>query len=403
MKLIQREQYMDFLRGHREKHSIKVVSGVRRSGKSTLFRLYKEELLAEGVSPEQIISINFEELEYEELQEYHALHQYVMDRLIPGKMMYIFLDEIQHVPEFERAVDSLYVKENTDIYVTGSNAYFMSSEIATLLAGRYVQIEMLPLSFKEFCEAYEDRGLQVSEIYQLYLEQSSFPGALQYADNQWSQQEYLQGIINSVVLKDVMTRAKGADVQILESLLKFMVANVGSLLNPKKIADSLTSAGRKVDGRTIERYIGALRDALLMYQADRYDVRGKELLKVNAKYYMVDPAFRNILLPANRRDRGHVLENIVYLELIRRGYRVYVGHLQKGEIDFVAQKPGQVEYYQVSETVLDPNTLERELAPFSYIADNHPKILLTLDVINRNANYEGIYQYNVLDWLLGKV
>ena len=399
MPLIQREQYLAFLRRHKDQDVIKVVSGVRRCGKSTLFELFKQELLASGVKANQIISINFEDLEFEPLQEYHALHEYIVERLISETPMYVFLDEVQHVPQFEKVVGSLFIKPNVDIYITGSNAYFMSSDIATLLTGRYVQIEMLPLSFKEFHSAYSQQNLLDMDIYNLYIEHSSFPRLVHVEDDE-SIDEYLESILNTVVLKDIVTRLKINDVMILQDIVRYIMANVGSLLSPNKVAKSLVSAGRKIDNKTVERYLQGLQDSLLLYKVNRYDVRGKELLRINAKYYSVDVTLRNLIVGNTSRDTGHILENIVFLELIRRGYTVYVGQLAKGEIDFVAEKAGIIEYYQVSETVLDPNTLNRELAPLEAINDQYPKFLLTLDELNKNANYDGIQQRNVLEWLL---
>ena len=401
MKLIQRHGYIEFLRRNRERSIIKVVSGIRRCGKSTLFRLFKDELLAEGVKPEQIISINFEELEYEPLREYHALYQYILNQMQPNQMNYIFLDEIQHVDQFHRVVDSLFVKENTDIYITGSNAYFMSSDIATLLTGRYVEIQMLPLSFAEFYYSkYEEQQYSLIPAYEAYLRESSFPYTQQLGGEDFDIQEYLRGLFNTLLLHDVVVRLKINDVMILQDIVRYIMANVGSLLSPNKIAKSLVSAGRKIDNKTVERYLQGLQDSLLLYKVNRYDVRGKELLRINAKYYSVDATLRNLIVGSTGRDTGHILENIVFLELIRRGYTVYVGQLAKGEIDFVAEKAGITEYYQVSETVLDPNTLNRELAPLEAINDQYPKFLLTLDELNKNANYDGIQQRNVLEWLL---
>ena len=399
MSLIQREQYLDFLRRHKDQDVIKVVSGVRRCGKSTLFELFKQELLASGVKPNQIISINFEDLEYEALQEYHALHEYIVERLIPDASVYVFLDEVQHVPQFEKVVGSLFIKPNVDIYITGSNAYFMSSDIATLLTGRYVQIEMLPLSFKEFHSAYSQQNLSDMEIYNLYIEHSSFPRLVRVEDDE-SIDEYLESILNTVVLKDIVTRLKITDVPLLLDIIKYLLANIGSLINPTKIANTLTSYGRKTDNKTVEKYLQGLKDGLLIYEVDRFDVKGKALLQRNAKYYVVDSAFRKFLLSRTDSDRGHILENIVYLELVRRGYHVYVGQLQNGEIDFVAKKPHQLEYYQVSYTVMEDATLRRELSPLEQLDDNYPKYLLTMDVLHKTDNHNGIEQKNVLDWLL---
>lgn len=399
MPLIQREQYLAFLRRHKDQDVIKVVSGVRRCGKSTLFELFKQELLASGVKANQIISINFEDLEYEPLQEYHALHEYIVERLIPDIPMYVFLDEVQHVVQFEKVVGSLFIKPNVDIYITGSNAYFMSSDIATLLTGRYVQVEMLPLSFKEFHSAYSQQNLSDMDIYNLYIEHSSFPRLVHVEDDE-SIDEYLESILNTVILKDIVTRLKITDVPLLLDIIKYLLANIGSLINPTKIANTLTSYGRKTDNKTVEKYLQGLKDGLLIYEVDRFDVKGKALLQRNAKYYVVDSAFRKFLLSRTDSDRGHILENIVYLELIRRGYRVYVGHLQNGEIDFVAKKPHRLEYYQVSYTVMEDTTLRRELSPLEKLDDNYPKYLLTMDVLHKTDNHNGIEQKNVLDWLL---
>ena len=399
MPLIQREQYLAFLRRHKDQDVIKVVSGVRRCGKSTLFELFKQELLASGVKANQIISINFEDLEYEPLQEYHALHEYIVERLIPDIPMYVFLDEVQHVVQFEKVVGSLFIKPNVDIYITGSNAYFMSSDIATLLTGRYVQVEMLPLSFKEFHSAYSQQNFSDMDIYNLYIEHSSFPRLVHVEDDE-SIDEYLESILNTVVLKDIVTRLKITDVPLLLDIIKYLLANIGSLINPTKIANTLTSYGRKTDNKTVEKYLQGLKDGLLIYEVDRFDVKGKALLQRNAKYYVVDSAFRKFLLSRTDSDRGHILENIVYLELIRRGYRVYVGHLQNGEIDFVAKKPHRLEYYQVSYSVMEDTTLRRELSPLEQLDDNYPKYLLTMDVLHKTDNHNGIEQKNVLDWLL---
>ena len=399
MPLIQREQYLEFFRRHKDQDVIKVVSGVRRCGKSTLFELFKQELLASGIKANQIISINFEDLEYEPLQEYHALHEYIVERLIPDIPMYVFLDEVQHVVQFEKVVGSLFIKPNVDIYITGSNAYFMSSDIATLLTGRYVQVEMLPLSFKEFHSAYSQQNLSDMDIYNLYIEHSSFPRLVHVEDDE-SIDEYLESILNTVVLKDIVTRLKITDVPLLLDIIKYLLANIGSLINPTKIANTLTSYGRKTDNKTVEKYLQGLKDGLLIYEVDRFDVKGKALLQRNAKYYVVDSAFRKFLLSRTDSDRGHILENIVYLELVRRGYRVYVGHLQNGEIDFVAKKPHRLEYYQVSYSVMEDTTLRRELSPLEKLDDNYPKYLLTMDVLHKTDNHNGIEQKNVLDWLL---
>lgn len=399
MKLIPRPEYMNFLKRYQDHHLIKVISGVRRCGKSTLFYLYRQYLLNHGVMPEQIITINFEDLAYESLCEYHALYRYIMERMQADKMNYIFLDEIQHVKNFEKVVDSLFIKDNADVYITGSNAYFMSGDLATLLTGRYVELSMLPLSFREFSQGMTG-DMSLSEQYNAYIRISSFPYALQFQDDSQAVEEYLSGIYNTILVKDTLRRMRSSDTMMVESLMKFLAANIGSLISPNKIANSMTSAGRKIDNKTVEKYLQGLKDSLLIYQADRFNVRGKQLLKINAKYYLVDPAFRRLLINDTGRDTGHILENVVYLELLRRGDKVYVGQLPRGEIDFVVEKSGTREYYQVAESTLLPEVLERELKPLQSVPDQYPKYLLTLDEIAPEADYDGIKKKNVLRWLL---
>ena len=402
METIERNQYLEFLQRHRDKHIIKVVSGFRRCGKSVLFQLFRKYLLEQGVREENIIAINFEDLAFEDLQEYHALYQYVTSHMQPDGMNYIFLDEIQHVPEFEKAVDSLFIKENADVYITGSNAYFMSGELATLLSGRYVELKMLPLSFKEYygsCGMAANHSLQ--EIYERYISDSSFPYTMQLDGRQQDISEYLSGLYSTVILKDVVGRLHIADVKMLESIVKYLFANVGSLLSVKKIADAMTSAGRKIDNKTVERYLKGLQDSCLIYPAERFDIRGKELLKINPKYYVVDAAIRYLKVGRHLQDTGHILENTVYLELLRRGYKVYVGAMTGGEVDFVTKDAqDRLAYYQVSESTLQSEVMERELKPLQRIKDNYPKYLLTLDEVNATADYDGIQKKNVLKWLL---
>ena len=380
-------------------NQVKVISGVHRCGKSTLFYLYRQYLLQHGVMPEQIITINFEDLAYESLCEYHALYRYIIERMQADKMNYIFLDEIQHVKNFEKVVDSLFIKDNADVYITGSNAYFMSGDLATLLTGRYVELSMLPLSFHEFSQGMPG-NMSLSEQYNAYIRISSFPYALQFQDDSQAVEEYLSGIYNTILVKDTLWRMRSSDTMMVESLMKFLAANIGSLISPNKIANSMTRAGRKIDNKTVEKYLQGLKDSLLIYQADRFDVRGKQLLKINAKYYLVDPAFRRLFINDTGRDTGHILENVVYLELLRRGDKVYVGQLPRGEIDFVVEKSGTRKYYQVAESTLLPEVLERELKPLQSVPDQYLKYLLTLDEIAPEADYDGIKKKNVLRWLL---
>ena len=397
-KLIERKEYLDFLIRNSNKPIIKVVSGVRRCGKSTLFDLYRLHLIANGISAEQIISINFEELEFEELTDYKKLYAYIVERLIPNQMNYVFLDEIQHVTAFEKAVDSLYVKKNVDLYLTGSNAYFMSSELATLLAGRYIELQMLPLSFKEYCSANTDAS-SLSEKYQRYLIQSSFPYACIYLQNQTDINTYLQGLYNTILIKDIATRYKIGDINMLESVIKFIFSNIGNRLSPKSIADTMTSQGRKIDNKTVENYLRSLTESLMIYQSKRYNIKGKQFLKLQEKYYIVDIGLRFMLIGGKNLDVGHILENIVYLELLRRGYDIYVGQLDDKEVDFVAMSQNNIVYFQIAASVRDETTLKRELAPLLAIKDSYPKYILTLDE-DPDADYNGIKRINVLQWLL---
>ena len=386
------------------------MSGVRRCGKSTLFEIYKDFLLENGVAKNQIISINFEDIDYEELTDYKKLYEYIKSKMIGDKKNYIFLDEIQHVDKFEKVVDSLFIKENTDLYITGSNAYFMSSELATILSGRYIELKMLPLSFKEYYQAkleYEKMEQKENRIsktliqyYNEYIVNSSFPYTLQLDSNLKNIHEYLSGIYNSVLLKDIVARLKISDVMRLESVVKYIFDNIGNLTSLSKIANTLTSMGRKTDAKTIEKYIRGLTDSLLVHEVSRYNIKGKEFLSTLSKYYVADLGLRQMILGNRNIDMGHILENIIYLELIRRKGNVYVGQFDKKEIDFVVINSNEIEYYQVALTVLDENTLKRELDAFKNIKDNYPKYLITLDDVMVNTDYDGIKVVNALEWLL---
>lgn len=396
--LIQRTEYLKFLMEWKDSQIIKVITGIRRCGKSTLLDLFRDYLRTEGVADAQIISINFEEAENEALQDYHALYDHVKSKMLPDKMNYIFLDEIQHVCEYQKAVDSLFVKKNTDVYITGSNAYFMSGELATLLSGRYVELKMLPLSFAEYASAFT--GIpNKEELYRNYIYNSSFPYTVDLTSRR-NVHAYLDGIYSTVVLNDIVARKKIQDVSMLKSVIQFMFDNIGNPCSMKKIADSLTSAGRKISSHTVENYVDGITESLLMYRVGRYDIKGKEYLQLYDKYFLVDIGLRYYLLGTRNADQGHILENIVYLELLRRGYTVYIGKVGASEVDFVAQDHnGDIEYYQVALTVRDENTLKRELASLDSISDHNPKYLLTMDNVPP-ASYKGIRQKYVLDWLL---
>ena len=407
---IDRKEYLDFLVKSKDRQIIKVVSGVRRCGKSTLFEIYKDFLLENGVEKNQIISINFEDMDYEELTDYKKLYEYIKSKMIGDKKNYIFLDEIQHVDKFEKVVDSLFIKENTDLYITGSNAYFMSSELATLLSGRYIELKMLPLSFKEYYQAKleyekmeqkENRTLKtLIQYYNEYIVNSSFPYTLQLDSDLKNIHEYLSGIYNSVLLKDIVARLKISDVMRLESVVKYIFDNIGNLTSLSKIANTLTSMGRKTDAKTIEKYIRGLTDSLLVHEVSRYNIKGKEFLSTLSKYYVADLGLRQMILGNRNIDMGHILENVIYLELLRRKGNVYVGQFDKNEIDFVIVNSNEIEYYQVALTVLDENTLKRELDTFKNIKDNYPKYLITLDDVMVNTDYDGIKVVNALEWLL---
>lgn len=396
--MIQRPNYINFLKEWKDKQIIKVVSGVRRCGKSTLFDIYQDFLRSSGVPDEQIIAINFEEAENEPLLDYRALYDYVKSKMLPDRMNYIFLDEIQHVAEYQKAVDSLFVKKNADVYITGSNAYFMSGELATLLSGRYVELKMLPLSFAEYASAFAP-GAGKEELYRNYVYNSSFPYTVELSSRR-NIYAYLDGIYNTVVLNDIVARKKVQDASMLKSVIKFMFDNIGNPLTMKKIADTMTNAGRKISYHTVENYLEGITDSLLMYRVGRYDVKGKEYLQLLDKYYLVDVGLRYYLLGTRNVDYGHLLENVVYLELLRRGYNVYVGKVGASEVDFAVQDyDGNLEYYQVAWSVRDRDTLTRELKPLDSIPDHNPKCLLTMDN-DPPSSYNGIRQKYVLDWLL---
>ena len=399
LMVLQRKEYLDKLIAFKDKQLIKVVTGIRRCGKSTLLEIYQNWLLEQGTEEEQIISINFEDIDFEELADYRKLYANLKERLVPGKMTYIFLDEIQHVEDFPKVVDSLYIKKNVDIYITGSNAYMLSSEIATLISGRYVQIEMLPLSFKEYMEStgsMTDRGVKYTE----YLENSSFPYTLELKGQPDEIRDYLEGLYNTIVVKDIVSRKRITDTMMLKSVLRFVFDNIGNPLSSKKIADTMTSDGRKIDTKTVEKYLEALTESYIIYQAKRYNIKGKQYLKTLEKYYVVDIGLRYMLLGSRQMDAGHILENVVYLELLRRGYDVYVGKIDSFEVDFVAQNSKGIRYYQVALSVRDEKTLERELRPLMVIRDHYPKMILTLDD-DPEVQYDGIRRINARDWLLG--
>ena len=397
--MIERKEYLKQLISFKEKDLIKIITGIRRCGKSTLFDLYIEYLKEQGVSEEQIIKINLEDPDMS-FDNYKELYNYVKEKLNANKMNYVFIDEVQNVENFQKAVDGLYIKKNVDLYITGSNAHLLSGELATLLSGRYVEIKMLPLSFKEYLSAFE-KNIDKQEKLLDYFKYGSLPQTVElFKTDPDLINSYLDGVFSTVIYKDIMTRNKINNKLILESVLKYIFSNIGSQITTKKISDTLTSMNRATSNHTVENYISAFLEAFLLYKVDRFDVKGKQVLSSGYKYYIVDLGFRNYLLGKKAgQDMGHILENVVYLELLRRGYKVYTGKVDDLEIDFVAQNKDGIAYYQVSLTTRDEKTLERELKSLQKTGDFYPKYLLTMDR-DLETDYEGIRKINVIDWLL---
>lgn len=405
MEKIKREDYLSILRNFKDQKIIKVITGIRRCGKSTLLELFGDYLKESGVEEKQIVSINFEEADYEELQDRKKLYEYLKSKLVKGKKTYIFLDEIQNVVEFEKTVDSLFIHKDVDLYITGSNAWLLSSELATLLTGRYIEIKMLPLSFKEYLSAFEDKT-DLSRKFRDYLRYSSFPQAIELLKiNPENIKLFLDGIYNTILFKDVMNRKGITDKNTLERVTKYLYDNVGNRTSMKNISDNIEGLEKNNSYNTVVTYVQALIDSYIVYKANRYDIKGKEFLKTQEKYYAVDIGLRYYMLgQGSGKDMGHILENVVYLELLRRGYQVYIGKYDDLEVDFVAKNSENTIYYQVALTTreaIDGNNgvLERELAPLKKISDNYPKYILTLDD-DLDSDFDGIKKINVLDWLL---
>ena len=398
--MIERKEYLEQLKRFKDKDLIKVVTGIRRCGKSTLFELFIDYLKSIGVDEDQIISINLEDVMYS-FKDYKELYDYIIKKIDSKKQYYVFLDEVQNVPMFQKAVDSLYIKKNVDVYITGSNAYLLSGELATLLSGRYIEIKMLPLSFKEYLSAFPNKEKSNYEYFLDYMRNGGMPGNIPILqDNPNDLDTYLEGIFTTIVYKDIITRNNITDRMLLESILKFMFDSIGSPISTKKISDTLTSKGISTSNHTVENYISAFIDSFLIYKAERFDVKGKSLLARDYKYYVVDQGLRSYLLGKKAdSDMGHILENIVYLELLRRGYKVYVGKVDDLEVDFVCENRDGLKYYQVALSVRDEAVLERELKSLQKTGDHYPKYLLTLDM-DLEADYDGITKINVIDWLL---
>lgn len=396
--MINRENYLNILKSYKDMQLIKVITGIRRCGKSTLLKLYIDDLLNSGISKDQITFINLEEKENDSLKQVDNLYYFIKNKLLKDKMNYIFIDEIQECHNFQEAVDSLFVKDKVDIYITGSNAHMLSGELATLLSGRYVTIEMLPLSFKEYLEGVGNDN--IDSKFRDYLRYGSFPFILQFKGNENQINNYLEGLYNTIFKKDIIMRNKIIHEDALENVTKFIFDNIGNLTSSKKISDTLTSNNNKISQPTVDSYLKALTDSFIVYKVPRYDIKGKQYLKSMAKYYVADLGIRNYLLGYKNIDRGHILENVVYLELIRQGYKVFIGKAENSEIDFVVFKNGETIYIQVVESLKESSVFEREITPLTTIKDFHQRVIISTDY-DLNKSYDGIKHINLYDFLLG--
>lgn len=395
--MIERKEYLEKLKKWKDKDLIKVITGIRRCGKSTLFDIYIDYLKSIGIEDNHIISVNLENPD-NEFDTYKELYKYVKEQIKDKEQYYVFLDEVQKVSDFQKAVDGLYIMKNVDVYITGSNAYLLSGELATLLTGRYIEIKMYPLSFKEYLNYYKKDADE--KMYLNYINRSSFPYALKLEEES-EIDDYLDALYNTIIVKDIGLRKKIADTTMLRTVARFMFNNIGNCLSIKKIADTLTSDGRSISVHTVESYLESLVESYVFNKVSRFDIKGKQYLQSGEKYYATDVTMRYALLGRRNIDVGHILENIVYLELIRRGYKVYIGKAGEKEIDFVAENKEGFTYFQVAYTTREKATLERELTPLQDINDHYPKYILTMD-IDPIADYDGIKKVNVLDWLLEK-
>ncbi len=397
--MIKRELYLRKLYAFQNQPLIKVITGLRRSGKSSLLELFKKELLSQGVSSGNIIHLNFEWMVLDSIRDYQQLYQFLKKRIPKGQKAYLLLDEIQQVDGWEKAVNSLFAEGQCDIYLTGSNAKLLSSEISTLLSGRYVEIRVLPLSFREYLDFLPNQAGNPDLAFQQYLRFGGMPVIPGLPQEPQTIQTVLSGIYDTVLMKDIIQRNEVRDPALLGELVRFLADNIGNPVSTSKISGYLTSQGRKTSAVTIDNYLRMLEEAFIFYRAKRYDIKGKLYLKTQEKFYIVDMGLRNALLGFRNGDYGHILENVVYLELLRRGYEVGVGKLGTLEVDFVASKMERKVYYQVSATVLENKTLQRELAPLQKIPDQYEKVLLTMDR-NFIRDYNGIQNVNIVDFLL---
>lgn len=396
-----RDLYLNQLKNYKDKPLIKVITGIRRCGKSSLLMLFENHLIDSGISKDHIIRMNFESFEYDQITSYREMHSHIQSRMkdLKGRF-YLLLDEVQMIPSWEKVINAMLVDADVDITITGSNAYLLSAELSTLLSGRYVEIKMQPLSFKEYLDFYDQGTLHSKqELFNQYIRFGGLPTIAQLIDRPETIGPFLEGVYNTVLIKDVIDRNEIRDGALLEVILKFIASNVGNIVSTKKISDYLTSSGRKTTSETIDNYLKMLENAFIIHKVNRYDLKGKLFLKTLEKYYMVDIGIRNQLIGLRNTDYGHILENIVYLELIRRGYEVRIGKVGPLEVDFVATNTDEVLYVQVSATIIDESTLERELKPLKSISDNYPKIILTMDQ-TVFGDFDGIKVKNIIDFLL---
>lgn len=406
-KLIDRPQYLNQLIQNKDVDLVKIVTGIRRCGKSSLLDLYHQYLLKHGVPDSHIIHMNLESLRYRDLTDYLSFYDYVSERIAGEGKTYLIFDELQTVEHWEKAIESFRLDFDVDIYITGSNAYLLSTEFSTLLSGRYVEIQMLPLSFKEFLDFYEFAAdVTMEEKFQKYLQFGGMPILREYKFNEARSNQALEGIYSTVVLRDILQRNSGADQAMLQKIMLFLCSNIGSITSPNSIGTVLSNEGdihtgkqKSIAGKTVDKYISMLHNAFVFFSVGRYDVKGKQLLKTLGKNYIIDMGFRNMLLGYRDADRGHIIENIVFLELLRRDYRVYIGKVGETEVDFVAEKPNDKIYIQVTESMQSPETRERELRPLRLIPDNYEKIVLSMDR-SFIKSYDGIKSENLIDWLL---
>lgn len=406
-KLIDRPQYLNQLIQNKDVDLVKIVTGIRRCGKSSLLDLYHQYLLKHGVPDSHIIHMNLESLRYRDLTDYLSFYDYVSEQIAAEGKTYLIFDELQTVEHWEKAIESFRLDFDVDIYITGSNAYLLSTEFSTLLSGRYVEIRMLPLSFKEFLDFYEFAAdVTMEEKFQKYLQFGGMPILREYKFNEARSNQALEGIYSTVVLRDILQRNSGADQAMLQKIMLFLCSNIGSITSPNSIGTVLSNEGdirtgkqKSIAGKTVDKYISMLHNAFVFFSVGRYDVKGKQLLKTLGKNYIIDMGFRNMLLGYRDADRGHIIENIVFLELLRRDYRVYIGKVGETEVDFVAEKPNDKIYIQVTESMQSPETRERELRPLRLIPDNYEKIVLSMDR-SFIKSYDGIKSENLIDWLL---